>query len=123
MENKKISLQLNSKSILDKTFNSSTPGYNALEVDEFLDKIINDYKIVETNFLTNIKYVQSLANEIQQLKKTVETLDIENKSLKSKISGIGDVSKVNYTNIDMVKRINALEKALWKLGVNPTNIK
>ena len=123
MEKKKISLQLDSKIILDKVFNPSTPGYNALEVDEFLDKIISDYKIVESNFLANQKDVDNLTSEIQQLRKTIETLDIENKSLKSKISGISDVSKVNYTNIEMVKRINNLEKALWKLGVNPTNIK
>ena len=123
MEKKKISLQLNSQIILDRTFNGSTPGYNALEVDEFLDKIIVDYKVVESNFLANQKFIDDLLIEIQNLRKNVERLDIENKSLKSKISGISDVSKVNVSNIDLVKRINILEKTLWKLGVNPTNIK
>ena len=123
MEKKKISLHLNSQAILDRTFNGSTPGYNALEVDEFLDKIIGDYKLVEANFLANEKFINDLLLEIQNLRKKNESLDIENNSLKSKISGISDVSKVNVSNIELVKRINILEKTLWKLGVNPTNIK
>jgi DivIVA domain-containing protein len=123
VEKKIISLHLDSKQILEKHFLAASPGYNALHVDEFLDVIIRDYQAVESNCLYQKKYVDELQNEIMTLKKTVEQLEIENKSLKTKISGIGDISKANSTNIEMLKRINALEKTLWKLGVNPTNIK
>ena len=123
MEKKIISLQLNSNDILNKYFQGSTPGYNALDVDEYLDQIIRDYETVESNYLFQKKYVDELLSEILTLKKTIEGLEIENKSLKTKLSGISDISKVNSTNIDLLKRINALEKTLWKLGVNPTNIK
>lgn len=123
MENKNICLQLNSKELLNKTFKSASPGYNALDVDEFLDKIILDYKAVESNFLSDKNYIISLKNEVSKLRKNVETLEIENKSLKAKIGGISDISKANSSNIEIIKRVSALEKALWKLGVNPTNIK
>lgn len=123
MEKKIISLQLSSKEILDKSFLGSTPGYNALDVDEYLDQIIRDYKVVEANYLFQKKYVDELINEINTLKKNLENLQIENKSLKTKLHGISDISKANSTNIDLIKRISALEKTLWKLGVNPTNIK
>ena len=85
--------------IHNKEFKRVMCGYDVEEVDEFLDKIIVDYKVVESNFLANQKFVDDLLIEIQNLRKNVERLDIENKSLKSKISGISDVSKVNVSNI------------------------
>ncbi len=45
-----IKLVLSSKEILNKTFKVAPKGYNAFEVDEFLDKILRDYKTIESNY-------------------------------------------------------------------------
>ena len=39
----KNGIVLDSKKIIDKTFSVSVKGYRALEVDEFLDIVANDY--------------------------------------------------------------------------------
>ena len=42
-----LKLKLTSDVILNKEFQGSTPGYNPLQVDEYLDRIIKDYRVVE----------------------------------------------------------------------------
>ena len=42
-----LKLKLTSKEILNKIFPPSDRGYNAFSVDEFLDKVLEDYRTVE----------------------------------------------------------------------------
>ena len=55
-----IKLSLSSKQILNKEFRGQTPGYNPLEVDEFLDLILRDYKTIEENCLVGKKELSDL---------------------------------------------------------------
>ena len=39
----KVQTKLNAQMILDKEFPAKKPGYDALEVDKYLDIIVDDY--------------------------------------------------------------------------------
>ena len=123
MEKDLVRLSLNSQIILDKKFSKETNGYNALHVDEFLDRIIKDYKLVESNCLMSKQRIDALNEEINKLKKENERLAILNASYASKLEGIKDASKVNSNNIELLQKISALEKRLWKEGIDPSTIK
>ena len=55
-----IKLLLTSKEILEKQFRGAPRGYDPLEVDEFLDKVLADYHKVEENDLVGKKEIESL---------------------------------------------------------------
>ncbi|HPY79774.1 MAG: DivIVA domain-containing protein [Erysipelotrichaceae bacterium] len=119
-----IKLTLCSKEILDTAFSGATPGYSSLEVDSFLDTVIRDYKIVESNFLVTKKDVESTQVKIKELEEKVKNLEIENKRYQTRFEGIKNNDKnVSADNINLVKRISALEKFVWKQGFNPNDIK
>ena len=60
---------------------------------------------------------------LKELEQKINALVIENEKLKAKIPNIKDRGNVNQDNIKILKRIDALEKYLWKNGVNPNTIK
>ena len=118
-----LNLSLKSTEILDKKFKGAKNGYDSYEVDEYLDKVLSDYRLVEEKCLLNKKYYANIIKENEELKKTNEYLEISLKSYQDKLDGISDISKATSSNIDLLKRINKLEKFLWKEGFNPNNIK
>ena len=118
-----IKLKLNSKEILEMKFPNVPRGYDPLYVDEYLDKIIRDYKVVETNYLLD-------NTEIAAYKDKINALEIENNELKisiskyeSRLKYINDNDNVSMDNIDLVRRINQLEKFLYNHGYMPDKIK
>ncbi|MFA7032913.1 MAG: DivIVA domain-containing protein [Bacilli bacterium] len=119
-----IKLNLCSKEILDMTFSGVTHGYNSLEVDSFLDSVIRDYQIIESNFLITKQDIETLQNKINDLEEKNKLLEIENKKYQVRFDGIKNNDKnISADNINLVKRISALEKFLWKQGFNPNTIK
>lgn len=118
-----IKLVLTSDEILEKVFKGSTPGYDALEVDEYLDKIIKDYKTVESNCLMLEKEVRDLKKNNEQLLKDNKALVIENEKLSARFSDIKVSDGVTSENMELIKRINALEKFIYEHHLDPTLIK
>ena len=118
-----IKLVLSSKAILDKTFSPAPKGYQAFEVDEFLDKILRDYETIESNYLVETNLVESLKARIKSLEEENKALSIEVGRYKKKFENLKDTDNVNESNIDLVKRINIYEKFLWNHGFNPKTIK
>jgi len=86
--------KLNEKAIADKEFKVSFRGYNQVEVDEFLDIIIEDYQ-------TFTETISRLQEENQRLKKQLE----EARRQPSLASGA--------TNFDILKRLSNLEKHVF----------
>lgn len=117
-----LKLKLTSKEILNKIFPPSDRGYNAFSVDEFLDKVLEDYKTVEANTLLLNKDVEEKDAKIKKLEETISSLQIEIAKLKGRLSNIKDEDNVTSSNIELIKRINLLEKALYKAGVDPSKI-
>jgi len=118
-----VKLVLSSKALLEKVFTFSNNGYDAYQVDEFLDRIINDYKIVENNLLITKESINIYTDRIEVLTKENNELKAELEIYKKKYDGISDSKNVTNENLEYIKRISLLEKALYKQGIDPTKIK
>ena len=101
-------LFLTPQEIYNKEFKIDAEGYRPKEVDQFLDMIIRDY----TEFTNIIKKLQidnrELINDNNKLK-------TECRRLKAIIDAAPDnqPSKTSYNNVDLLKRISNLEKAVY----------
>jgi len=101
-------INLTPEEILNKEFRIDTRGYRLKEVDQFLDEIIADYQTFNKIILDlqkekddQTEIILNLKQEIRDLKTTVE---ISRSSNKDDISG---------SNLDILKRLSALEKAVY----------
>lgn len=121
MEEKTISL--NAEQILRKTFTPNVKGYDPDEVDSFLDRVIRDYQSFESYYKESKKYIVELELQLRKCREANSNLTVENAKLGSRLAGVKDPSEVNSSNIQYVNRIAKLEKEIWRLGGNPSNIK
>ena len=118
-----IKLTLNSKEIFEKEFSPVPRGYDPLAVDEFLDKILVDYKTIESNYLVEKKDIESLRDKINRLEKENNELTIKVKSYEGRLKDIKDNDVVTIDNIDLIKKINRYEVFLYQPGYIPDDIK
>lgn len=119
----KVQTNLSSQKIIDKEFSAKKPGYDALEVDRFLDAIVDDYFSFEN-------YIKTLELQVDELKKTaklykerMDQMEIQNAVMTDKLSNISNNEAASLSNIDLLKRISNLEQALYKAGIDPSTIK
>ena len=100
-------ISLTPQVILDKEFKIDTRGYRPQEVDKFLDAIIGDY----TKFIALVKRLDSekkaLIEDNLRLKK-------ELREAQDKIELLKNTSSKEITNVDMLRRISMLEKAVFR---------
>lgn len=97
-------LKLSAKDIFEKEFEKSLRGFKPIEVDSFLDDVINDYqKMADMN--NNVK---RLEEENARLKKEVEELRIR----VATNSRSTDNQTQNH-QIDILKRLSNLEKKVF----------
>lgn len=117
-----ISMNYNSKTLLDKKFKKNVKGYDALEVDMALDQVILDYKAYEKQVEKDKATIDELSRELEDLKKKFNKNETELKLMKKRVDSIPDLPNVNRQNIKYLQRIAALENALYKAGVDPKKI-
>ena len=98
----KVKLTMND--ILEKEFKIDARGYRMQEVDQFLDTIISDY-----NEYNNI--IKRLYDENKNLVTENNSLKQEVRSLRSSMEALSGSEK-EVTNVDLLKRISALEKII-----------
>lgn len=118
-----IKLFLSSDEILNHCFAAVPKGYDPLDVDEYLDKILADYRTIEKNLLISSEEKKEMEKQIQSLTDEVKRLQIENARLSSRLSDIKPTDRVNGDNINYIRRINQLETFLYNNGFDPTSIK
>ena len=119
-----VKLFLNSQTIINHVFPIvSRNAYDATEVDKFLDSIIQDYKVVEANSLVLKNEFEEMKEKNRSLEKEKRQLEVDLEKYKAKFANIKSSDNVNSDNIELVRRINALEKFLWAHGFNPDTIK
>lgn len=104
-------LFLTPQEILDKEFKVDAKGYRPQEVDKFLDMVIRDY----TEFMGIIKKLQS---DNKVLAEDNARIKAEYRKLKAVIDSAEDATssnggKVNFNNLDLLKRISNLEKIVY----------
>jgi DivIVA domain-containing protein len=130
-------VELSAKEILDKNFTKDVKGYNGEEVDAFLDRIIKDYVSFSEYQKDSQAYIAGLENQVKALeqdkaallleqKKTYEQkkqLEIENASMKNRLSAIKPGDKVSAENFEYIARLNQLENFLYSIGYDPKTLK
>lgn len=120
-----LKLNYSAKSLLDVKFTKNVKGYDPYQVDKALDLAIDDYKNYETYHKESAEYIRRLEADTQTLKDKIKELEIEVARLQNRSKDLNKVDdpRVNSNNINLIKRISALEKALYQKGVDPTKIK
>lgn len=117
-----IKLKLTSTQILDQVFPGKPRGYDPLVVDQYLDKIIQDYVTVENNVLMMKKEVDDYILKIKDLEKEKKNLEIELSKYKSRFAYIKESNNVTSDNLDLLKKIHAYEVFLYQHGFSPEDI-
>ena len=117
-----VKLLLDSNKIYHKTFEGTKPGYDALQVDSFLDLVIKDYETFEQYMDETNKTITDLNNKVRLLDSQLSEVETENATLKSRLAGISTNQDASLNNLELLKRISALEKALNKAGINPNTV-
>lgn len=118
-----IKLNLTSKEILDEVFPGAPRGYDPLVVDQYLDKIINDYLLVESNELMQKEEIDNLRNEIQTLKEENYRLNVENGKFKNRFGDIKEGVEISKDNVELLRKIARYEKLLYSHGIDFDEIK
>lgn len=90
---------LTPEDIFEKEFKKSMRGYDIDEVNEFLDRVIQDYgRLIEEN--------KALKKEIQQTKSTKNRQEVHGSSVVSSFTDEREKDPIQ----DLTKRVEALEK-------------
>lgn len=128
-------VELSAKAIYEKKFGKGIKGYDAVEVDAFLDIVIKDYIAYNHLLAERNKRIEELtqalekeknavnAQELARLKAQNRELQIENASYKSRLQGIQPGTAATSENIDLIKRINFLETFLHNEGYDLHRLK
>lgn len=100
-------INLKSTEILKKKFETELSGYSAVEVDKFLDLILNDYKIYEDAIRATEGNIADRTNVIKDREEEIEKLNIEIKSLKAQL-----VETSKATDYTLYEEIIKIKKKL-----------
>lgn len=100
------SFELNVTEILDKQFHVDFKGYNAREVDEFLDKVIHDYQIYDEK-------LKECSETLLKYENTIESLKNQISELQARLNCKEELS-TNSSNLDILKRLSRLEAEVFK---------
>ena len=104
-----IKTKLDRKTIYDKRFTKNVKGYDALEVDQFLDIIIDDYEQFLNMINTLEKEKADLLAEIMSLKQELRNSKLSMEVVKS------NADNSDVTNVDIMRRLSQLEKMEYGL--------
>lgn len=100
-------LKLNKQIIIDKEFDIDIRGYNAKQVDMFLDTVYEDYAAFDM-------VVDNLKERLEELQKRNEELKEElEASLKNQVVSNEVVKTEQFNTIDILKRLSMLEKEVY----------
>ena len=117
------SFNLNAQKILKKVFTANVKGYDPDEVDKFLDEVIADYATFDRYYVESKKYIVQLETQNRRIKEDNQKIEQERALLKNRFDGIKESDAPSSENIEMLNRIAKLEAELYRLGVNPRDIK
>lgn len=123
--------------ILQKKFRKDIKGYDADQVDEYLDELIQDYLSFQHEIAAEKarsaeleKKLAHLAEAYELLRKQsgpaverVRALEVENASLHQKLDGIRPGDAPTAENMEYIQRIRQLEAFLYSEGYDPVSLK
>ena len=99
-------LNLTPEEILNKEFETDFKGYNADQVDLFLDEVLEDYQKMEDNVQQLLDTVAALQEQIKELK--AKNIELEGRKMAFDLS-----NTTSYSSVDVLKRISRLEEIVY----------
>ncbi|HKM10762.1 MAG: DivIVA domain-containing protein [Bacilli bacterium] len=114
---------LTSLEILNKKFVAKAPGYDPEEVDLFLDEVREQFRTLEKSINEQMPLLISEVEKLRDYKKRYEELLVRYQTLEKKVQVLDKSAYTAKAKLELLMRIDALEKALYKLGRDPTKIK
>ncbi|MEE3488219.1 MAG: cell division regulator GpsB [Bulleidia sp.] len=102
-------VNLDIQTILDKEFNVDFKGYNASEVDAFLDLVMEDYQTYQ-------EITTELNQKISELERTNASLRaklIEEEGKTRALEANPTPAQQGAANVDLLKRISRLESQVF----------
>lgn len=118
-------LKTSSKIILNKKFTPNVKGYDAEEVDAFLDEV-NASIIGVENFITQeLPILLKAHQKLTESQTKIESLEIEIANFKKILIDLdhNQSATTNIKNLELITRIAVLEKTIYKMGGDPEKIK
>ncbi len=103
-------LNLKSELVLNKKFSTELSGYNAKEVDEYLDEILQDYKTFEELIQVQKATLAEKTNLLSDKDEKIEQLELEVETLKSQLTRTEE-----GTNESMKKDIEEIKRRMSKI--------
>ncbi|TCG10475.1 DivIVA domain-containing protein [Mycoplasma todarodis] len=103
-------LNLKSELVLNKKFSTELSGYNAKEVDEYLDEILQDYRTFEELVATQKATLAEKTSLLGDRDEKIEQLELEIETLKSQL-----VRTEEGTNSSLKKEIEEIKRQMSKM--------
>lgn len=103
-------IKLSPKKIVSKEFQVDFKGYNAQEVDSFLDTIVSDYKEFARLLNNALLKVEALNVELSKEQDCNKNLKNDNLVQEDRLQSMQESA---FSNVDILRRISALEKAVF----------
>ena len=91
--------------IENKAFNADFKGNSPLEVDSYMDLVIEDYETFESE-------IESLKKQLKHYEQLIHDLSQENSLLKGKLTS-SDQAGMNNSTIDLIRRVARLEEVVF----------
>lgn len=121
-----LKLKLSASEINSKEFQAKNGGYDALQVDRYIDLIVNDYIAFEQyENLTKKLYANydELVKTCEIYKSKLSESEYQRTLLQEKVEVLKQNEGNATSNIELLQRISTLEQALYNLGKDPSKIK
>ena len=128
---KKIDLTIDA--IYKEKFEKDVKGYNAEQVDIFLDRIIRDYDTFSEIISSKDAQIASLKAELSKTKEQIANADVDYERLRSlerensvmakQLESIKPGATPNAENLRYIQRVNALESFLFNEGYDVKTLK
>ena len=121
-----LKLKLSASEINSKEFQAKNGGYDALQIDRYLDLIVNDYIAFE-QYENSTKKLYANYDELVKTCEIYKSKLSESEYQRTLLQDKVEVLKQNEgnatSNIELLQRISTLEQALYNLGKDPSKIK
>lgn len=121
-----LNLKLSAQEINSKEFDGKNGGYDALQVDKYLDLVVNDYIAFE-QFASTAKKLSSAYAELQKVcesyKEKLSESEYQKAVIQEKLEVLKQTQGSGSSNLELLQRISVLEQALYNLGRDPSKIK
>jgi DivIVA domain-containing protein len=113
---------LDADKILNTKFTPNVKGYNALEVDEMLDKVIKDYDFFDETKKQLQSEITRLNNLVKKLQKKNTDLEAIVATQKEKLARTPNVPTKATTNMELLHKVSAYERKFHELGIDPRKL-